>query len=105
MGECEQVQCAFQQKVIKVNKKSFTQADIYVSLSGIYDIHSSDGDHDGESSCLIIFPSSSLTQKHQTEQQTLIAKYLNTVIASNSAAAAYQQKAHETFLHTYFQFG
>lgn len=96
---------AFQQKVIKVNRKSFTQTDIYVSLSGIYDIHSSDNDHDGESSCLIILNSSSLTQKHQTEKQTLIAKSLNTVIASNWAVAACQGKAHETFLHPYFQFG
>lgn len=96
---------AFQQKVIKVNRKSFTQTDIYVSLSGIYDIHSSDNDHDGESSCLIILNSSSLTQKHQTEQQTLIAKSLNTVIASNWAVAACQGKAHETFLHPYLQFG
>lgn len=46
---------AFQQKVIKVNRKSFTQTAIYVSLSSIYDIHSREDDHDGESSCLIIF--------------------------------------------------
>lgn len=67
---------AFQQKVIKVNRKSFTQTAIYVSLSGIYDIHSREDDHDGVSSCLIILNSSSLTQKHQTEKQTLIAKSL-----------------------------
>lgn len=73
---------AFQQKVIKVNRKSFTQTDIYVSLSGIYDIHPSDNDHDGESSCLIIFNSSSLTQKHQTEKQTLIAKSLKWLAAT-----------------------